>query len=563
MNARHGVRASPRTPDGPEGPRGPDAPHSRPDPPHDEPDPPHDEPGAPHGGSPPAGEPYAAVLESHLSVVLLLGALALKVKKPVTLPFIDLSTRDSRRRVCKADLDLNRRLAPDVYLGVAELSAHGLPEIAGEPVLVMRRLPHDRRLSELLGGQEDLRPALNDIARQMVCLHVAQRSELDSDLLGTTTLLWQQGLEQLLGFVPDPLDRAGLDELAALVAQFLAGRADLLHGRERRGLVRDGHGDLLADDMFCLSDGVRILDCLEFDRRLRVNDVLADVAFLAMDLELRAAPELARYFVERYREHSGETHPLSLQHHYVAYRAFVRAKVECLRYEQGAAEASARARRLLELALRHLHAGRVHLVLVGGLPGSGKSTLAAEVAASGDDEREWVLLSSDVVRRDLFGGTSSAGAAPFGRGAYDQEHTQATYDELLRRARLALSQGRSVLLDASWTSAAHRRHAEALARECSAALTQVRCDVPVSECARRLATRQDAHGSDADADVLRALAACADAWPEAAALPTDGSVADAAQAVIDLLARAPVEPTGHEPRMAVGRPVGGQQSSGG
>jgi aminoglycoside phosphotransferase family enzyme/predicted kinase len=519
--------------------------------------------GVPLGARAPAGEPYAAVLESHLSIVLLVGALALKVKKPVSLPFIDLSSQDARRRVCLADLDLNRRLAPDVYLGVAELGAPDVPEVAGEPVLVMRRLPHDRRLSELLGGEEDLRPALNDIARQMVCLHVAQRLELDFDLPASTSTLWAQGVEQLRRFAPDPLAPADLEEVAALATEYLAGRGDLLRDRERRGLVREGHGDLLADDLFCLPDSVRILDCLEFDRRLRVNDVLADVAFLAMDLEQRAAPELARYFVDRYCEHSAETHPRSLQHHYVAYRAFVRAKVECLRYEQGKGQAAASARRLLALTLSHLRAGRVRLVLVGGLPGSGKSTLAAELAGRAEADREWVVLSSDAVRRDLFGGTGSAGAAPFGQGAYDGEHTQATYTELLRRARLALSEGQSVMLDASWTSARYRRAAEALAGECTAVLTELRCDLPLAECARRLVSRPDAHGSDADTGVLSELVARADPWPAAAPISTDGPVAEAAEAVADLLARAPVTATGPERARAVGGPVDNLESSGG
>jgi aminoglycoside phosphotransferase family enzyme/predicted kinase len=512
---------------------------------------------------PPAGEPYAQVLESHLSVVLLIGSLALKFKKSISLPFIDLSTQDARRQVCIADLDLNRRLAPDVYLGVAELGAPDVPEVAGEPVLVMRRLPHDRRLSALLGGAEDLLPVLNDVARQMVCLHTAQRSEQQADLLASTTLLWDEGFEQLRRFTPDPLDRADVDELAALAGEYLRGRGDLLRDREHRGLVCDGHGDLLADDLFCLPDGVRILDCLEFDRRLRVNDVLADIAFLAMDLELRAAPELARYFIDRYREHSGETHPRSLQHHYIAYRAFVRAKVACLRHEQGAQDAAARARRLLTLALDHLRAARVHLVLVGGLPGSGKSTLAAEVASLAAGEREWVLLSSDAARRDLFGGVGSAGAAPVGQGAYDDEHTRATYAELLRRARLALAGGQSVLLDASWISGPYRHEAEAIAHACSAVLTQVRCDVPITECARRLTSRPDARGSDADPDVLREMAARADAWPGAAPISTDGPVAAAAEALVDLLARAPVDPTGQGPATAAGAPADGRESSGG
>jgi aminoglycoside phosphotransferase family enzyme len=378
----------------------------------------------------PPGEPYAAVLESHLSVVLLIGALALKFKKPARLPFVDLSTQAARRDVCLAELDLNRRLTPDVYLGVAELTAPLVPEVAGEPVLVMRRLPDACRLTRLLAGGTDLRPALTDIARQLVGLHTAQRPELRSELLANTRRLWAQGREQLRRFEPEVLAGPDVDEVAALAAEYLAGRAELLNDRERRGLVRDGHGDLLADDLFCLPDGVRVLDCLEFDRALRVNDVLADVAFLAMDLRLRGAPELARFFVDRYREHSAESHPVSLEQHYVAYRAFVRAKVECLRHEQGDPEAADRARRLLALALDRLRAARVRLVLVGGLPGSGKSTLATALADSSPaaavpepgvhepavpEPADGVLLSSDAVRRDLCRGTASAGSAAYRR----------------------------------------------------------------------------------------------------------------------------------------------------
>ena len=140
------------------------------------------------------------------------------------------------------------------------------------------------------------------------------------------------------------------------------------------GRARDGHGDLLADDIFLLDDGPRVLDCLEFDDALRLDDVLADVAFLAMDLERLGRPDLAERFLAAYRAASGDTWPSSLAHHHIAYRAQVRAKVSAIRAEQGVPDSADKAQALLRLALAHLEAGRVRLVLVGGLPGTGKST---------------------------------------------------------------------------------------------------------------------------------------------------------------------------------------------
>jgi aminoglycoside phosphotransferase family enzyme/predicted kinase len=486
----------------------------------------------PFGGGPPPGEPYAEVLESHLSVVLLIGGRALKWKKPLRLPFVDLSTPGARLAVCRAELALNRRLAPDVYLDVARLDAPELPELSGEPVLVMRRMPRSRRLAVLLDGAQDLRPALTDIARQVARLHAGEPPVTDADLAASTERLWKAGYEQLQPYAGPVLPADQLEELHRLSGQYLVGRVGLLQARERSGLVRDGHGDLLAEDVFCLPDGVRILDCLEFDRSLRVNDVLADVAFLAMDLEVRGRGELARYLVDRYREHTDEHHPRSLEHHYVAYRAFVRAKIECLRAGQGDPAARDRARTLLALAVRRSRAARVHLVAVGGLPGSGKSTLSAELVDQ-EDDRDWVLLSSDAVRRDLFGvgagrggaragGAASAGPQAFEQGHYDADHSAATYAELLRRGRLALAAGVCVVLDASWSRPADRDAAAALAQECSARFTAVQCVAALPTCARRLVTRPDPRGSDADPAVLAGLAERSVPWPQAQPIRTDG-----------------------------------------
>ncbi|MFZ0157597.1 MAG: AAA family ATPase [Kineosporiaceae bacterium] len=482
-------------------------------------------------------DPYAALRETHTSVVLLVGDRAYKIKKPVRLPFVDLSTRERRRHNCDEELRLNRRLAPDVYLGVQELGDGDLPAGSGEPVVVMRRMPEARRLSAILAAGGAAEACVREVARQVATMHAAEEPVWDYRLARTMGSLWDEGHDQMRPFAGEVVDGALLDQVHALATEYLRGRSGLLDRRERGGLVRDGHGDLLTDDIFCLDDGPRILDCLEFDRRLRLGDVLADLAFLAMDLELHGAPELARLLVDRYRHLDAETHPRTLEHHYVAYRAFVRSKVECLRLHQGDPDSAGRARTLLDLTDRHLRVGRVHLVLVGGLPGSGKSTLAQAITDA-DPGREWAAISTDVVRKELAGvDPMHACAAAYGQGIYDAGHTEAAYAEALRRAGIALRSGVNVLLDASWTDPAERARARACADARAAALTELRCEASEEVCLRRLAERQGPRASDADADIHRAMGARAAGWPEAVSVRTDGDASGAATLALELLAQ--------------------------
>jgi aminoglycoside phosphotransferase family enzyme/predicted kinase len=502
----------------------------------------HPDAAEPAPSAPPA-EPYVAVRETHTSVVLLVGDRAYKVKKPVALPFLDLSTREARVADCLHEVELNRRIAPDVYLGVDELRPiEGDTGDAGEPVVVMRRMPDSRRLGAMVqdAGQADAaRRCALDAARQVAAFHAALPPIEGYDLVGTLTALWDEGRDQTRVFEGAVLDAAALDEAHALAREYLGGRERMLGERERRGLVRDGHGDLLTEDIFCLDDGARILDCLEFDERLRVGDVLMDIAFLAMDLALHGAPDLARLVVDRYRELTAESHPASLEHHYVAYRAWVRAKVECLRAEGGDPDATARSRHALALCVRELRVGRVRLVLVGGLPGTGKSTLAQRLVEL--DAREWVLLSSDEVRKELAGvSATTSRAAGFGEGVYDRSHTDAVYAELLRRAGAALSSGLCVVVDASWTEGNRRLEAAAIARENGAVLSEVRCVAPEAVCLDRVVDRAAGpHVSDATPDVHRRLAAITDPWPSALDVDTAGPLDAAVDTVLRTLDAAP------------------------
>ncbi|HWS47034.1 MAG TPA: gluconate kinase, partial [Acidimicrobiia bacterium] len=307
------------------------------------------------------GDPGIELRETHVSIIALGRERVYKLKKPVRLPFVDQSTAERRRAICGREVTLNRRLAPDVYLGVVDVTGDG-----GEVVdcaVEMRRMPEDRRLSALVDSGSDVRPCLDALASLLATFHARAARGDEIDAAATAPAIGRAWATELA--------EMGITEsrVGMLARRFIAGRDELFAQRIAAGRVCDGHGDLLADDVFCLPDGPRALDCLEFDDHLRFADGLADAAFCAMSLEQLGRADLAEHFLGCYGGAAGDHWPRSLAHHYVARRALVRSKVAGLRAR---AEEAAQ---LLALTLDHLERGRVRLVLVGGPPATGKSTL--------------------------------------------------------------------------------------------------------------------------------------------------------------------------------------------
>jgi aminoglycoside phosphotransferase family enzyme len=298
-------------------------------------------------------------------------------RSPVRTGFLDFSTRASREAACHRETELNRRFSPDVYLGVADVQG---PD--GRPcdhLVVMRRMPAKRHLSAPVRAGAPVTGAVREVARRLAAWHATAPRGPEISAEGGLDALrdrWTASFSDVRPFHGTVLDTAVATEIEHLTLRFLDGRARLFDRRIREGRSIDGHGDLIADDIFGLDDGPRILDCLEFDDRLRWLDGLDDAAFLAMDLERLHMNGLARDFLDWYADYSGDPAPASLRHHYVAYRAFVRVKVACLRAAQGGPHAASEARDLARLTLRHLRAGAVTLVLTGGLPCTGKTSLA-------------------------------------------------------------------------------------------------------------------------------------------------------------------------------------------
>ena len=476
----------------------------------------------------------AEIRETHISVVTMIGDRAFKLLKPVATDFLDHRHREDRRAACQRETEVNRRFAPDVYSGVLDvIGGDGVPV---DHLIAMRRMPAGRALSNMLDepGAEQL---VREVARLVAGFH---RDAPVSDAIAragrpeAVRALWDEGLDALGRDAPGVVPYEQIARVRGLAHEYISGRRALFERRVAEGWIRDGHGDLLTDDVYLLDDGPRVLDALAFDDRLRHGDVLLDIAFLAMDLEARGHPGLAEAVLAEWSAALEESHPVSLRDHYVAYRAHVRAKVAAIRSRQGDPDAAARARALHSLALERLERGRVRLILVGGRPGTGKSTLAEGLAR----QTGAALLRSDVVRKQMAGIPASAGAAsPFEEGLYRPEMTARVYEELLERAGPLLSQGQTVVLDASWTHAPWREGARRLAADRKAALVEVRCEVPAAVARARLEARAAAgrDPSDATPAIADLMGAGADPWPEAAPLSTLAPPAEVLSAAWDVI----------------------------
>lgn len=463
-------------------------------------------------------EPYAALHETHTGLVVLVDDVAYKGKKPILTDFLDFRTAERREQACQRELELNRRLAPASYLGVAHLN---MPWInAAEPVLVMRRHPDSSRLTTLVRAGQPVTDALRAIAEVLARFHqtaVRSRSVAAQGEVAAVEARCQENIAELRRSVDNVVDGRRLDAVEHLATQFLAGRAALFSRRIAEQRIVDGHGDLLADDIFCLPQGPEMLDCLEFDDELRYVDVIDDAAFLAMDLEFLGHRDLAEFFLEHYSRLAADPAPRSLKDFYIAYRALVRAKVDCVRFAQGHLDAAADASRHLDIALDHLRACAVRLVMVGGGPGTGKSTLANGLARQVGAQ----VVATDEVRKDMQAAGAIGGVTgTLHAGLYSDENVAAVYDEVLRRALLQLADGRSVILDGTWRDPRRREQVRQLAARTHSVGLELRCEASVSTSARRVAARPADNMSDATAEIASALADSGELWAEAHPIDT-------------------------------------------
>ena len=441
-------------------------------------------------------------VQTHISSVFLAGERAYKLKKPVNFGFLDFSTVELRRRYCEAEVALNRRLAPDVYLGVEPIVSDGAGLRLGgsgevvDWVVVMRRLDPERLGVRVLERGELSARQIDQLVEILVPFYRRARTGEGIDGYGSLEAVkfnTDENFAQTEAYVGKLISRERYEHIRDFTDRFYRERGDLFGRRVAEGRVRESHGDLHLVNIFFYDPPI-IFDCIEFNERLRCGDVAVDLAFLAMDLEFRGRADFARRVIDRYVEASGDAglgEPIDF---YKCYRAYVRGKVSSFTSADPALDGAERraqrnlARRYFGLAYRYAGgAARPALVVVYGLMGSGKTSIAAFLR----EALGWHLLATDGVRKQIAGvGENTRVYVPYGAGLYSPVMNRRTYDEVCRRAENLLQAGFPVTVDGAFKKQSERLPLIELAQRTSAQLLFLEtCCEPAAQ-QRRLEARQ-------------------------------------------------------------------------
>lgn len=450
-------------------------------------------------------------IDTHGAVVFLAGERAYKLKRAVRFSYLDYSTLEARRRHCEAELALNRRTAPELYLAVEPVvrtgrgfRIGGAGEVA-DWLVVMRRFDQETLFDRLADrGALDRRLVLS-LADRVAAFHSAAEPAPGFGGRAAVAEVLHGDVDNLLRGVPDAFGRADVDAFAAGSAAALRRIGELLDRRRDAGQVRRCHGDLHLRNI-CLVDGVPTLfDCIEFSDRIACIDVLYDLAFLLMDLDRRALRAEANAVLNRYFDLSGEDGlALGLLPQFLSQRAAIRAHVGVAAAAAQTKEKAARrqieaARGYLEAALGYLRPARPRLVAIGGFSGTGKSTLAYGLAPGMEAPVGARVLRSDVIRKRL------AGVGPEERlptDAYTQSAAAQVYAELGRQAAAALAAGHAVVADAVFAKPEERQAIAAVARAAGVPFAGIWLEAPAAVLEARVAARRG-DASDATVEVLR------------------------------------------------------------
>ena len=458
-----------------------------------------------------AGVETVERFETHGNLVFLAGPDAWKIKRAVCFPYMDFSTLEKRKAACARENEVNRRLAPDVYLGCVGIvrTAGGNLAFGGGGEVVewavhMRRFDQSALLSNIAstkGIDPDLARAVADTVLK------SHRRAASADYSGGAAQIGQlatklsSSLTRLQVFDADVVHR-----FAHAAHGQLSRASAILDERARRGCVRRCHGDLHLGNIVLRGGRPLLFDAIEFDEAIATVDTLYDLAFLLMDLDRNRQRHAANIVLNRYLWRDDDD--LSLRGLqalplFLGCRAGIRAMVTAERAAQEQAGAARHdresARAYLRAALEYLEPAPPRLVAVGGMSGTGKTTLAAALAPELGSAPGAVHLRSDLERKSLFGVEETVRLPT---QSYTPEASAEVYAILLRKARLALAAGHSVIADAVYSTSEDRSAIEALAAELGVPFRGLWLTAALETLVARVdARRNDA--SDATPDVIR------------------------------------------------------------
>ncbi len=399
--------------------------------------------------------------QTHISYLLFTPEFVYKIKKPVDFGFLDFTTLEKRRHFCFEEVRLNRRLAPDVYIGVVEITSRDgrvYMEGTGETIeyaVKMRRLRPETILEETLDIVTE--KTIASIAETIAAFHKGAETNEEISGFGAPEVIrrnTEENFSQTTAFISKTISQALFDSIRRYTEGFIAAEKKLLLRRLDKGFIRDCHGDIHCEHI-SIGERINIIDCIEFNERFRFSDVVADIAFLSMDLDFHNRSDLSRALDKAYFRASGDPDGTGLINFYKSYRAYIRGKVAGFKYlEDEVTEAERQAayinaRHHFHLAGQYGQGGfRPMMIIICGLSSTGKSTLARALG----DATNAKVLRSDAVRKELAGLDAAAHRFEgFKQGIYSDEFSEKTYSALIERGSMYIRSGRTCVLDATFS----------------------------------------------------------------------------------------------------------------
>lgn len=453
---------------------------------------------ATHGGSP------VQRLSTHAAHIFLAGDQAFKLKRAITLSFLDFSTPEKRRAMLEKEVQINGPAAPGLYLTVKPLfqdaSGHVSFAAAGPPVdwvLLMRRFPQEALLDNLAQHGALDESMIDALANSIAEMH----SRAPVTRLKHAANFRKMALDNIRALQNTPLAQAAVRAVEIDLGKQLDALADHLDRRAAQGFVRRCHGDLHLGNIVILDGRPTPFDALEFDDALALGDVYYDLAFLLMDLEHRGLRALANRLLNRYVSHTDDIDGLRALRLFIGVRALVRAKVAAIAAAQSPQPEQhwTIAKTYLGLAAGTLKTTAPRLIGIGGLSGTGKSVLAAGLAPLIEPPPGALLLRSDVLRKRLSGVDEKAHLP---RESYTPAFSATVYARLFADAGRALASEMNVIVDAVFAHLSERQGLEKVATDIGVPFFGIWLEAPLNVRMSRVGTRvRDA--SDADIDVVK------------------------------------------------------------
>lgn len=457
--------------------------------------------------------PAPVLIETHISWVILSGAYAYKIKKPLKLGFLDFSSLDQRRHFCSEEIRLNRRLAPEIYLGVVPIcGTETEPRFNGPGPLVewavqMRAFPANATLDR---EAEISMEQIDAIAEAVATFHAGIDIAPARSAYGRpeSVIIPIEDNFIVLGKLCPAGDRRRQLLLERLQAWCkAAGDALFSHftARKAKGFIRECHGDLHLGNIAWVDGRPLIFDALEFNPGLRHIDLISEIAFLSMDLRHRGRHDLAWRLLDRYLELTGDIYGMAALSYYQVYRATVRAKVAAILADEHPEEADVHLQQslsYLELADQLADARHPALLQMHGVSGSGKTWLSQQLL----EQLGALRLRSDVTRKRLFGLQPLQESTAIPGGIYTPDADRRTLTTLAEDAKVLLAAGFLVIVDATFLHRRWRDPFQALAGEIGVPWLIIAVEAPLDVLQIRISRRQQSGGdaSEAGLAVLRA-----------------------------------------------------------